>query len=71
MTMRPTLRKPVGTLAILLLIALWVILIASFSAEIGRLNILAQTAIYVISGIAWIAPLKPMLRWMETGKWRE
>ena len=63
-------RKPVGMLAILLLILVWVILVASFSAEIGALPILAQLVIYVVLGIVWITPLKPLLRWMETGNWR-
>jgi hypothetical protein len=25
---------------------------------------------YVVAGIVWILPLKPLLRWMETGRWR-
>ncbi|MDP5278370.1 DUF2842 domain-containing protein [Sphingomonas sp. DG1-23] len=63
-------RKPAGTLAILLLILVWVVLVASFSAQIGALPILVQLAIYVVLGVVWIAPLKPLLRWMETGNWR-
>lgn len=63
-------RKPAGALAILLLILVWVVLVASFSAQIGALPILVQLAIYVVLGIVWIAPLKPLLRWMETGNWR-
>ena len=63
-------RKPVGMLAILLLILVWVVLVASFSAEIGALPILVQLVIYVVLGIVWITPLKPLLRWMETGNWR-
>ena len=63
-------RKPVGMLAILLLILVWVVLVASFSAEIGALPILVQLIIYVVLGIVWITPLKPLLRWMETGNWR-
>jgi hypothetical protein len=62
-------RKPAGTIAILLLILVWVVLVASFSAEIGALPILVQLLIYVVLGIVWIAPLKPLLRWMETGRW--
>jgi hypothetical protein len=57
-------------LAILLLILVWVVLVASFSAEIGALPVLVQLGIYVVLGIVWIAPLKPLLRWMETGRWR-
>ena len=62
-------RKPAGMLAILLLILVWVVLVASFSAEIGSLPILVQLVIYVVLGIVWIAPLKPLLLWMETGRW--
>jgi hypothetical protein len=57
-------------LAILLLILVWVVLVASFSAEIGSLPILVQLVIYLVLGIVWITPLKPLLRWMETGNWR-
>ncbi len=63
-------RKPAGMLAILLLILVWVVLVASFSAEIGSLPILVQLVIYVVLGIVWIAPLKPLLLWMETGRWK-
>ena len=63
-------RKPAGALAILLLILVWVVLVASFSAQIGALPIFVQLAIYVVLGIIWITPLKPLLRWMETGHWR-
>jgi predicted membrane channel-forming protein YqfA (hemolysin III family) len=63
-------RKPAGALAILLLILVWVIAVASFSTAIGTLPILAQALIYLVLGVVWIAPLKPLLRWMETGRWR-
>ena len=67
---RASWRKPAGMLAILLLILVWVVLVASFSAQIGALPILVQLAIYLVLGIVWIMPLKPLLRWMETGRWR-
>jgi hypothetical protein len=25
---------------------------------------------FLVAGIAWILPLKPLLRWMQTGRWR-
>ena len=59
-------RKPAGMIAILALILFWVVLVASFSRQIGALPILVQ----LLLGIVWIAPLKPLLRWMETGLWR-
>ncbi len=68
--MTPSWRKPVGMLAILALIALWCGLIVSFSATIGAWHWALQLPFYVITGIIWITPLKPLLRWMETGRWR-
>lgn len=68
--MSPSWRKPAGALAIVGLILVWVVLVASFSGQIGALPILVQTLIYLALGIVWILPLKPLLRWMETGRWR-
>jgi hypothetical protein len=68
--MTPSWRKPVGMLLILLLIAVWCVAVASLSHPLGRLPALAQAPIYCFFGIAWIAPLKPLLRWMELGRWR-
>jgi uncharacterized membrane protein YuzA (DUF378 family) len=69
--MNPSWRKPVGVLAILLLIAIWAVLVASLSALVGTWPILAQSIFYLVAGIAWIFPLRPLLSWMEIGKWRE
>lgn len=68
--MEPSWRKPAGALAILALIALVAVIVGSLSPWIGRLPVLAQMLVYLIAGIVWIAPLKPLLRWMETGRWR-
>ena len=67
----PSWRRPAAIAAILLLILFWAILIATFAGQIGRLPILVQALFYLIVGIAWIAPLKPLLRWAETGHWRQ
>lgn len=68
--MTPSWRKPVGIALILALILIWCVGIASLSEPIGRLPALAQAPLYLFLGIAWIAPLKPLLRWMELGRWR-
>ncbi len=64
-------RKPFGILMILALIAIWAVLVASLSGTVGEWHILAQSLYYLIAGVVWILPLKPLLVWMETGKWRE
>ncbi len=65
--MKPSWRKPFGIFAILLIILIWIILVASASAFVGGLHVILQTSFYVIAGIVWILPLRPLLLWMETG----
>ena len=69
--MEPSWRRPAGIAAILLLILVWAVLVASLSGIVGRWPILLQSLFYLIAGIAWIAPLKPLLRWSQTGQWRK
>jgi len=66
----PSWRKPAGIFAILALIAIWAALIVSLSGTVGRWPVLIQSVFYLVAGIAWILPLKPLLRWMETGRFR-
>ena len=67
----PSWRKPAGMALILLLIALWAGLVLAASPLIGTWPIAVQSGVYLIAGIVWIFPLRPLLLWMETGKWRE
>jgi hypothetical protein len=66
----PSWRKPAGIFAILAIIAVWAALVASLAAFVENWPVLLQAAFYLVAGIAWIAPLKPLLRWMETGRFR-
>ena len=67
---QPSWRKPAGIAAILLLIALWAVIVVDVAGRIGAVAWPIQALFYTIAGIVWIAPLKPLLRWMETGRWR-
>ncbi len=68
--MTPSWRKPAGIFLILALIVIWSVLVASASELVGRWNGVVQLGFYLVTGVIWIAPLKPLLRWMETGHWR-
>jgi hypothetical protein len=67
---QPTWRKPAGMLAILLIISVWSAIILSASDFIGTQNIAIQSIIYLVAGIIWIAPMRPLMIWMETGSFR-
>ena len=68
--MTPSWRKPAGALGIVALALAWCVVVASFSRVVSRWPGWLQPAFYLVTGMIWIAPLKPVLRWMETGKWR-
>jgi len=63
-------RKGVGIALILLLIVAWAALVASLSPWVGRWPVIVQAAFYLFVGLAWIVPLKPLIRWIQTGAWR-
>jgi hypothetical protein len=64
----PSWRKPAGIGAILLIITIWAALIAHFAEQIATLPAIVQGIFYVVAGIVWIIPLKPLLKWMESTK---
>lgn len=68
--MKPTLRKPAGILGLIAGLALYAMLVGSLSDYIGRLPVLVQALVYLVLGVVWILPLRPLLLWMETGRWR-
>ena len=68
---QPSWRKPAAIALILLLIATWAVLVASLAGPVSRLPVLVQALFYLATGIAWIAPLRPLIRWSETGQWRK
>lgn len=66
----PSLRKPLGSLLILVIVALWAALVVATAPWIAALPSLVEAIIYLIAGIIWIVPLRPLLAWMETGRFR-
>ena len=66
----PSWRKPAGIFLIMAIIVLWAALVASLAAFVEKWPVLVQAPFYLVAGLAWIAPLKPLLRWMETGRFR-
>ena len=67
---RPSWRKPAGVGLILLLIVVWAVLVVTGADFIGGAPWPLQALYFLVAGVVWVLPLKPLLRWMETGRWR-
>ena len=66
----PTLRIPLGILALLAALLAYGVMVATFVPPlIDPWPTLAQTAVYVVLGVVWLLPLRRFLIWMETGRW--
>ena len=68
--MTPSWRKPAGALIMIVSIIIWAVAIASASSVISAWPLVVQMLFYAVAGIIWIMPMKPLLRWMETGNFR-
>lgn len=68
--MTPSWRKPAGALLMIASIFIWAVLIASLAETVSGWAVVVQMIFYAFVGIIWIMPMKPLLRWMETGRWR-
>jgi CHASE2 domain-containing sensor protein len=67
MRTRPTLRIPLGILALLLGLAVYALAVMWASQWIEQLPNIAQALVYLMLGTIWLLPLKRFLMWMETG----
>ena len=70
MRLEPSWRQPFGILLILVWIATWSVIAVSASGLIAGMHWTIHACYYLVAGIVWILPLKPLLRWMETGRFR-
>ena len=63
--MQPSIRKPLGVFAILFGLAVYGGAIGHFAGDIATLPSLVQTLVYLLLGVVWLLPLRPLLVWMN------
>jgi Protein of unknown function (DUF2842) len=66
----PSFRKLAGIALILAIIVIWAAFVASTAPFVGKWPVLVQTPYYLFVGVVWAIPLKPLIRWMQTGSFR-
>jgi hypothetical protein len=69
-SVKPKWRNGAGMALILLLIAVWSFAVASLAPLVSQLPFLLEMVFYIVAGVGWIFPVRPLLTWMETGEWR-
>ncbi|HXS49426.1 MAG TPA: DUF2842 domain-containing protein [Sphingomicrobium sp.] len=67
---QPAPRKLAGIAMILALILLWAAFVASLAPLVGKWPVLVQAPYYLFMGVAWVIPLKPLIRWSQSGSFR-
>jgi len=60
-------KKPLGLILLLAYIAIYIGFVATVGAALTTSSRLLQLIFYVVVGFAWILPLKPFFRWMNSG----
>ena len=66
----PSPRKLAGILVIAAVILLWAAFVAAMAPLVGKWPVLVQAPYYLFMGVAWVIPLKPFVRWAQTGRIR-
>lgn len=66
--LKPKWRNGAGLAMILGLIAVWSVAVASLSPWVSQLPSLVQALFYLVAGIGWIFPVRPLLTWMDTDR---
>jgi hypothetical protein len=64
MPVNPSWRSAAGIFLILLLIAAWSVAAVTLAGVIEGAPWPVHLLFYLVAGIGWVLPLKPLLRWM-------
>jgi len=68
--LEPRPRPTIGIFMVLGVIVAWALIVASVSPLVSRWPAIVQLLFYIVAGFVWVLPLKPIMRWSETGRWR-
>jgi hypothetical protein len=67
----PSWRKPAGMLGLLLYITVYAVVAARLGGMLNDLPTLLTVVGWAALGLAWLLPLRPLLLWMSTGRWKD
>jgi hypothetical protein len=63
--MKIRIRKLIGAVALLLLVAAWALLAMALAQSVlTDINGFVAAIFYVVAGLGWVLPAMPLVRWM-------
>lgn len=60
-------RKPIAVLVVLAFMALWIWGAATIGTQMTDMSGWLQLGFYLVAGLGWILPLRPVFKWMNSG----
>ena len=54
-------------------LCLWILVLlaaVALAEPVARLHPLVQLPLWIVLGLAWVIPCRPLLLWIETGRFR-
>ncbi|WP_156254995.1 DUF2842 domain-containing protein [Sandarakinorhabdus oryzae] len=66
----PSWRKPVGMLGLIVYLIVYALVVSVLADNLAGAPRIVETLAYLVAGLAWVLPLKPLFLWMNTGRWR-
>ena len=64
--MSPPLKKAIGSFGLLAYLCAYIVGAIELANHIPQGAMLVQLAFFAVAGIAWVLPLRPVIRWMNS-----
>lgn len=58
-------RKVITGIALVAFIALWIVLAGTIGTMLTDAPRWVQLVFFIVAGVAWVVPLRPLFRWMN------
>lgn len=64
--MKSSARKPIAIFALFVILGAWIWLAATVGSMMTDWPRWIQLVFYIVAGLAWILPLRPIFKWMNS-----
>lgn len=61
-------RKPVAIVVMLVFLAAWIWAAGTLGSNITGLPRWMQLVFFIVAGLGWVLPLRPLLKWMNANQ---